>query len=112
MALNAGQKEVSESKTRFKVVIAGRRWGKTYLSIREMASSARFPNRNIWYIAPTYRMCKQIVWDPLKHRLQDLNWVQKINESDLSITLKNGSKISLRGADSPDSLREIGRAHV
>lgn len=107
MALNPGQREVSESLARFRVVIAGRRWGKTHLSIREMSKAARFPGRNVWYVAPTYRMCKQIVWDNLKHKLQDLRWVSKINESDLTIVLKNGSKISLRGADNPDSLRGV-----
>jgi hypothetical protein len=107
MALNPGQEEIANSGARFRVVIAGRRWGKTFLSVREMAKAARYPNRNVWYVAPTYRMCKQIVWDNLKYKLQDLNWVAKINESDLSITLKNGSKISLRGADNPDSLRGV-----
>lgn len=107
MALNYGQREISESTARFKVVIAGRRWGKTHLAVREMAKAARFPNRNIWYVAPTYRMCKQIVWDNLKHKLMDLNWVTKVNESDLTILLKNGSKISLRGADNPDALRGV-----
>jgi len=38
----------------------------------------------------------------------DLNWVDRVNESDLTITLKNGSRISLRGADNPDSLRGVG----
>ena len=107
MPLNSGQTEIVASPARFRVVIAGRRWGKTHLSIREIAKAARYPNRNVWYVAPTYRMCKQIVWDNLKYKLQDLNWVTKINESDLTILLRNGSKISLRGADNPDSLRGV-----
>ena len=108
MPLNPGQKQVVASEARFKVVIAGRRWGKTYLSIRELARIARQPNKRVWYIAPTYRQSKQIVWDPLKYRLLDLGWVERINESDLTISLKNGSRISLRGADNPDSLRGVG----
>lgn len=107
MALTQPQQDIATSEARFRVVIAGRRFGKTHLAVRELAKSARYPGRNSWYIAPTYRMCKQIVWDNLKHKLQDLNWVAKINESDLSITLKNSSKISLRGADNPDSLRGV-----
>ena len=108
MPLNAGQAEVSASPARFRVVIAGRRWGKTYLAIRELARVCRLPNRRAFYVAPTYRQAKQIVWDQLKYRLMDLNWTRNINESDLTITLKNGSKISLRGADNPDSLRGVG----
>jgi len=108
MPLNAGQREVVSSLARFRVVIAGRRWGKTHLAIRELARSARRPRSRSFYVAPTYRQAKQIVWDPLKYRLQDLGWVDRVNESDLTITLINGSKISLRGADNPDSLRGVG----
>ena len=108
MPLSSGQQQVTESTARFRTIIAGRRWGKTYLSIRELARAARIPDRRCWYIAPSYRMAKQIVWDPLKYRLMDLNWVSKVNESDLTIELVNGSKISLRGADNRDSLRGVG----
>jgi hypothetical protein len=108
MPLNPGQQAVSASEHRFKVVIAGRRWGKTWLATRSLARAVRQPNRRAWYIAPSYRMARQIVWDALKWRLQDLKWVQKINESELTITLRNNSTISLRGADNPDSLRGVG----
>ena len=108
MGLNAGQAEVTTNDSRFRVVIAGRRWGKTFLSIRELAKACRYPNKRAFYVAPTYRQAKQIVWDQLKYRLMDLHWVERVNESDLTITLKNGSKISLRGADNPDSLRGVG----
>jgi len=108
MPLNTGQAEVAQDNHRFKCVVAGRRWGKTYLATRELAKQARQPDRTVWYIAPSYRMAKQIVWTPLKWRLQDLRWVDKINESDLSIRLKNGSTIALRGADNADSLRGVG----
>lgn len=107
MKLSKPQQEISNSQARFRVVSAGRRFGKTFLSINELAKAARFPNRNAWYIAPTYRMCKQIIWDILKAELTKVNWIKRTNESDLSILLKNGSKISLRGADNPDSLRGV-----
>ena len=107
MPLNAGQREVSSSPARFRVVIAGRRWGKTHMACRELARFARHPDRRIWYIAPSYRMAKQIAWDHLKARLYELNWIAKVNESDLSIKLVNGSQIALRGADNPDSLRGV-----
>ena len=107
MPLNAGQREVSSSPARFRVVIAGRRWGKTHMACRELARFARHPDRRIWYIAPSYRMAKQIAWDHLKARLYSLNWIAKVNESDLSIKLVNGSQIALRGADNPDSLRGV-----
>jgi PBSX family phage terminase large subunit len=108
MSLNPGQREVTSSEARFRVVIAGRRWGKTHLAIRELAKVCRHPGKRAFYVAPTYRQAKQIVWDTLKWRLQDLNWIKKVNESDLTVTLINGSTISLRGADNPDSLRGVG----
>lgn len=108
MSLNPGQLEVTTSGARFRVVIAGRRWGKTHLAIRELAKVCRNPMKRAFYVAPTYRQAKQIVWDTLKWRLQDLGWSRKVNESDLTITLVNGSTISLRGADNPDSLRGVG----
>jgi len=52
-------------------------------------------------------MAKQITWDSLKARLYAVNWVDRVNESDLSVRLINGSRISLRGADNPDSLRGV-----
>lgn len=107
MRLSKPQQKISKSMARFRVVAAGRRFGKTFLSINELAKFARYPNRKCWFIAPTYRMCKQIVWDMLKEELSRVNWIKRTNESDLSILLKNGSKISLRGADNPDSLRGV-----
>ena len=59
-------------------------------------------------MAPTYRQAKQIVWKKLKKKLVDLKWAKKVNETELSILLKNGSTISLKGADNFDSLRGVG----
>lgn len=107
MSLSTTQLAVANDNHRFRVVIAGRRWGKTHLSIRELARFASRPNRKVMYVAPTYRMAKGIVWDKLKAKLIALRWVKKINESDLTITLVNGTIISIRGADNFDSLRGL-----
>jgi len=108
MALSQAQQAVASDEHRFRCLISGRRFGKTTLAIREMARAARMPGRTVWYVAPSYRMAKGIAWRPLKNKLLDLNWVSKINESELTIYLKNGSEISLKGAENGDSLR--GRA--
>ena len=108
MPLSPGQLAVASSVARFRCVIAGRRWGKTHLSLREMARGARQPNQRIFYVAPSYRQAKQTVWTGLKDRLLALNWVAKINESDLRVDLVNNSSIALRGADNFDSLRGVG----
>lgn len=108
MPLTIPQQTIAEDPHRFRVVVAGRRFGKTHLAIRELAWHAKEPGKEVWYVAPTYRMARTIVWRKLKNRLQDLNWVTKTNESDLSILLKNNSTISLKGADNYDSLRGVG----
>jgi hypothetical protein len=105
MPLSEPQKAIVNSRKRFKVVIAGRRFGKTTLAIRELCFHAKEPNVNVWMIGPTYRSIKMVAWKQLKHKLLDLRWVEKINESSLEITLKNGSSIALKGSDAPDSLR-------
>ena len=108
MTLSVPQQTIVDDTHRFRVVVAGRRFGKTHLSIRELCYHARLPDKEVWYIAPTYKMARQIVWRKLKNRLQDLNWITKTNETELSITLRNGSVISLKGADNYDSLRGVG----
>ena len=108
MPLSKPQQTIADSQVRFRTVIAGRRFGKTHLSIRELCYHAREPDKEVWYVAPTYRQAKQIVWRKLKNKLRDLRWAKKINESELTIELKNGSQISLKGADNADSLRGIG----
>jgi hypothetical protein len=57
-------------------------------------------------------MAKNIVWRKLKNRLTDLRWVQKYNETELKLELKNGSSISLKGADNYDSLRGTGNHFI
>jgi len=105
MPLSAAQAQVAQDQHRFRCLITGRRFGKTTLAIREMARYARIPGRTVWYIAPSYRMAKQIVWRKLKNRMQDLRWVDRINESELTIYLRNNTVISLKGAENSDSLR-------
>ena len=108
MPLSGPQKSIVDAPQRFKVVIAGRRFGKTHLAINRLCWEARMPDREVWYVAPTYRQAKLITWKKLRRRLVDLKWAKKINETELSILLKNGSTIALKGADNYDSLRGIG----
>ena len=108
MPLSAAQQSIAEAPQRFKVAICGRRWGKTTLAIQQMAWYARQPNRQVFYVAPSYRQAKMIAWRKLKQKLLDLRWVSKVNESTLELTLKNNSLIALKGAENYDSLRGVG----
>ena len=81
MKLSQPQQTIADNDSRFKVVVAGRRFGKTYLSMREICYRARMPNQEIFYLTTSYRAAKMILWKPLKRRLLDLRWAAKINES-------------------------------
>ena len=109
ITLTKPQHTVSNSKRRFRVLVSGRRFGKTYLCITEMMKYATKVKQNIWYVAPTFKMAREIVWSKLKQMLSDFKWVDVINESNLSIRIKKtGSIISLKGCENYDSLRGVG----
>lgn len=108
MRLSAPQQIVFNSNKRFRVLVTGRRFGKTALDIAEIAKFAKFrakKPRLIWYVAPYYGQAKEIAWSVLKERLLESKWVdgrRALNESSLTATLTNGNVIKLKGADNPD----------
>ena len=107
--LTKPQYEVSSCNKRFRVLISGRRFGKTYLCITEMMKYASKPNQKIWYVAPTFKMAKEIAWSNLKEMLNQFNWIDDINETTMSIRIrKTNSVISLKGSDNYDALRGTG----
>jgi hypothetical protein len=105
MQLTPPQSDIFVCPARFRVVVAGRRFGKTFLSTAELLNRALAkPDQNVWYVAPTYKAAKEIAWDMLTSQIP-MEYVGKTNETSLSITLKNGSTIALKGAEKPDNLR-------
>lgn len=109
--LHPGQMKVFRSKARFKVVVSGRRWGKTTLSKTVIIKMAQVKKRRIWYVAPSYRMAKGIMWTDLIEAIPR-KWIRKINETTMTIRLVNGTIIELKGADKPDSLRGVGLHYI
>lgn len=105
MKLTAPQQKISDDAARFRVVAAGRRFGKSYLAINELAKFSRYPNSRTMYIATTYRQAKTVIWEDLKSMLFAVKWIKRVNESDLTITLVNNSTISVRSSDNKDALR-------
>lgn len=105
-----GQKIVIRDKRRFKVIVAGRRWGKTQISkIALIKAAVSKKNQLCWYVAPTYLMARQILWEDLKACIpRALIKFNGINEVRMTIKLINGSRIELKGADNPDTLRGVG----
>jgi hypothetical protein len=107
LTLHRGQRAVFDDHRRYKVVVAGRRWGKTQLSKISIIKRAAKRKQLIWYVAPTYGMARSILWDELKDAIP-LALIAKVNETRMSIRLINGSRIELKGADKPDTLRGVG----
>ena len=103
LILTKERKEVLKHPARFKVITAGRRFGKSVLGLMFLLKGEMLQGENRWYITPTYRQGKLTVWPILKSiiRMQP-DW--KVNETELSCT-RLGATIAIKGSDSSDSLR-------
>src|SRR4030088_727631 len=107
ISLKPPQSSVFISKSRFRVLAAGRRSGKTFLACIELIRAAWGPERSAVYVAPTYKQAKRIAWKQLK-QLTKPWWASAPNETELRIELDTGGTIALRGAENYDSLRGEG----
>ena len=106
--LHDKQHEIFADKSRFRVVSAGRRFGKTVLSGATIIDAAiSKPGSLNWYVAPSYRMAKQIMWNNI-HDYVPRDWIKKQNSTLLRLELKNGSAVEFKGCDRPDLLRGVG----
>lgn len=96
------------SEKRWKVIVAHRRSGKTTATINHLQRDALRANGSRYaYIAPTYKQAKSIAWDIIKTYSRVIPSIE-YNEAELTVKYPNGSRITLYGADNPDSLRGIG----
>ena len=110
--LTKPQTEVFTDPSRFRMLAAGRRFGKTHLSLVQLIVWAAMKSGSLnWYLAPTYRAAKSIAWRQLKAMVPQELFAEK-NEVDLSIELINGSRIELKGGDRYDSLRGNSLSNV
>ncbi len=105
--LHQPHQEVFKDPSRFRVVCAGRRFGKSYLSVYILLEAAyKTPNGLYYFISPTFSQSRSIIWDVLKEKVIP-ELVAKINESRLEITLINGAKIILKSSDRSSSMRGV-----
>ena len=105
LTLRWAQGEVFNNESRVRVLVAGRRFGKSYLSCIELLRAAiNRPGEPYFYCAPTYRMAKDIAWKEIK-RLIHPQWIKSKNETDLKVELINGSMIELKGTENAMALR-------
>jgi len=100
------QQEVYSDPTRFKVVAAGRRTGKSRLAAWMLIINALQTDRGqVFYVAPTQGQARDIMWQTLLELGHPVISGSHINN--LQIKLVNGAMISLKGADRPETMRGV-----
>ena len=106
------QEQVFADPTRFKVIAAGRRCGKSRLAATTLLlEGLKCPAGSaVLYVAPTNGQARQIIWNVLMELGRDVIAGSHINNQD--ITLINGAVIYVRGADRPDTLRGVSLTYA
>jgi len=105
------QQEVYNDPKRFKVVAAGRRCGKSRLAAWKLIIKAlETPKVDVFYVAPTQGQARDIMWSVLEELAFPVTETKHVNN--MQFKLINGSKISLKGADRPDTMRGVSLEYL
>ena len=100
------QQDVWNDNRRFKIVAAGRRTGKSRLAAWMLIVNALQAERgHVFYVAPTQGQARDIMWQTLLELGHPVVASSHINN--LQIKLINGSTISLKGSDRPETMRGV-----
>lgn len=104
------QCDVHTSNTRFRLLVGGRRVGKSKLAMQELIKHCLSKEDQLcWWVAPTYKDAREIGWEELMDYCEDLApAIESIHHSLLRIRFVNGSTIYFKGSDKFDSLRGRG----
>jgi phage FluMu gp28-like protein len=98
------QRDVLLSDARFRVVVCGRRWGKTTTAMIA-AVEAVVAGELVWWVLPTYPMASE-VWRDLKATLETVTTYK--SETERRIEVVGGGAVVIKSGDKPDSLRGVG----
>jgi predicted phage terminase large subunit-like protein len=105
------QKEVFSDPTRFKVVAAGRRTGKSRLAAWLLIiNGLQCDKGHIWYIANTQGQARDVLWQVLLELGAPV--IESSHVNNMQIRLVNGATISLKGADRPETMRGVSLKFV
>ena len=105
------QQQVWTDKSRFKVVAAGRRTGKTRLAASLLLVKAlSSKNGKVFYVAPTQGQARDVIWDMLLEMGQGV--IANSHVNNLTLKLINGASISLKGSDRPETMRGVSLRYV
>jgi predicted phage terminase large subunit-like protein len=105
------QQQVFNDDTRFKVVAAGRRCGKSRLAAWTMIIRALQAERcTVFYVAPTQGQARDIMWGLLEELAFPILANKHVNNMEMKLV--NGSRICLKGADRPDTMRGVSLEYL
>ena len=83
--LHPAQKQILSSLARFRILVCGRKFGKTTLAAEEIKDCAfAKANKRILYLSPTLGDSRTLMWDRLKNKVRGL------------ITYENDSRLELK----------------
>ncbi len=99
--LHPGQKAIADDPARFRVVMCGRRFGKSALGIR-LCCDAALKGQPVGWFAPSYKLALE-AWRELVVRLGPL--IDRQSEQDKRLELKTGGVVEVWTLDSPDPAR-------
>ena len=105
------QQEVYADASRFKVVAAGRRTGKSRLAAWLLIINGLQADKgHVFYVAPTQGQARDILWQTIMELGHPVIAGSHINN--LQIKLVNGATISLKGADRPETMRGVSLKYL
>jgi hypothetical protein len=125
LKLHPAQVAIWNSKARFKVVAAGRRFGKTYIAATALGVAALSTTNSrghklnstnpCYYVAPTFDQAMRLMQPKLISLLgleSQGGFISGINQNAGWIELVNGVKIYIKGAENDEALRGEGNRIV
>lgn len=100
--LHEAQKKIIEERRRFNVACCGRRFGKSRMGGSLLIETTWKESAPAAWLSPTYPMLQQ-VW----REFTELNYkiIEKVNETEKRIKIKDGGAIDFWSADNFDSIR-------
>jgi predicted phage terminase large subunit-like protein len=102
--LHAGQQRILESPARYKVIAAGRRFGKTLLAVEWLAlmDGGAIDGASVAFFSPTYKLLAD-VWADFERTLRPVT--RKANKTEQRIELITGGKVDFWTLEDPDAGR-------
>lgn len=108
--LHPSQSRVWADPSRFRIVVAGRRWGKSRLAAMELLKAGLEGKKDAFYVAPTFQQARDIMWDMLIDLGKPV--IKNIKSQEGCLELVNGRKLYIKGSDRPDTMRGVGLSFV